>query len=254
MLGPNAGLLATFLLIPRIEVVELLGLAGFDAVIIDLEHGPIGIADLPALVAAAHGAGVRTIARLRGGASIDISSALDSGVDGVMVPHVSSQSDAEAAVRFARFPPDGDRSLNPYVRGIGYDGEDPASLSVANSSAAVIGMVEGSAGWENLSSILDTDGLDAIFIGPVDLSGSLGHPGQPEHPEVVDRMKEIVNSAASKTVATGVYAPTSKAAERWLAMGASLVAVSADISMLHQALRTMQNEVRSLAASQHPEL
>jgi len=239
-LRSNQRLVATFLMIPRIEVIELLGSAHFDAVIIDLEHGPIGIADLPALTSAAHGAGLHAVARLRTGDSIEVSSALDCGVDAVMVPHVSSPTDAAAAVRYARFPPEGDRSVNPYVRGLGYDGEDPSSLGLVNQRIGVIGMVEGSAGLDNLPSILQTDGLDAIFIGPVDLSASLGHPGQPEHPEVVARMRSILLSAADHGVATGVYAPTSVAAERWLELGVSLVAVSADVSMLHDAFRSMR--------------
>jgi 2-keto-3-deoxy-L-rhamnonate aldolase RhmA len=243
MLRSNTKMLATFLMIPRIEVVELLGLAGFDGVIIDMEHGPVGIGDLPTLVSAGHGAGLHSIVRLRSGDSIDISSALDAGVDAVMVPHVSSHSEAKAVVSYARFPPEGERSLNPYVRGMGYHGEDPARLSVVNSMAAVIAMVEGSAGLENLPAILDTDGLDAVFVGPVDLSASLGHPGQPEHPVVVEKMKSILESASLKGVATGVYAPTSQAAERWLDLGVSLVAVSADLSMVHHAFRSMREKV-----------
>lgn len=240
--GP-ASLVFTFLMIPRVEIVEMLGLAGFDGVVIDLEHGPMTIADLPVLSAAARACGMYAIARVRDGSEPEIGSFLDTGVDGVLVPHVSSASQAAAIVSAGRFPPAGERSLNPYVRGTRYGTDGDAARDLANARCAIIVMVEGAAGLAELEPIGDTEDLDGVFIGPVDLSASLGVPGQPEHPTVIETVTSIFERLRERKVAAGVYAPTAEAARRWTAAGASLVALSADANMMQTAFAQTRAEV-----------
>ena len=134
-LGDGRSLLATFLLLPRVEVVEMLAVSGFDAVIVDLEHGPTTRSELTTVVSAAQGAGLFAIARLGTRSDDEIGRALDSGVDGLLVPHVSSATEAETIVRAGRFPPTGDRSINPYTRGNAYgvDGSTGTSTSIPGS-------------------------------------------------------------------------------------------------------------------------
>lgn len=222
---------ATFLMMPCVEMVEMLALAGFDAVVVDLEHGPIEISDLVTLTAAARGVGVASIARLPDGDPGMIGKALDCGVDGVMVPHIASRDDAERAVAAARFPPEGDRSLNPFTRGNHYGKGHDGSLAGLNLRSAVIAMVEGSAAVEHLDAILDVDGLDAVFVGPVDLSGAMGFPGQPDHPQVVAEIEKIFRRVAESGRAGGLYVHNPTHAAHWIGKGAILLAVSADIAM-----------------------
>jgi 4-hydroxy-2-oxoheptanedioate aldolase len=245
-LGADTGLLATFLLIPRVEIVEMIGQAGFDAVIIDLEHGPIGAADLPSLSAAARGAEVYAIARVSEGSSAAIAAALDSGVDGVLVPHVTSVEEARAVVSSGRFPPQGERSLNPYVRGMGYGHDLDRGLPSIDSGVALIAMLEGAAALDELESICAVPELDGVFIGPVDLSGSLGHPGDPEHPSVIDAVRQAFQRARGVGGHAGVYAPTAEAAARWFDAGASIVAASADAAMALRAFSGMRAAVAQL--------
>ncbi|MGH2684976.1 MAG: aldolase/citrate lyase family protein, partial [Actinomycetota bacterium] len=113
-------LLGTFVMLPRIEVLEMVALAGFDVAILDLEHGPFQTSDLPELAAAAQGAGMFVVARLGDSSETTIGNVLDAGVDGVLVPHVFSDVEAMRVVRAGRYPPAGNRSLNPYVRGTRY--------------------------------------------------------------------------------------------------------------------------------------
>ena len=240
---------ATFVMLPRIEIVEMLGLAGFDAVVLDLEHGPIGVGDLTGLAAASRAVGIHAIARLPEGRPATIAAALDAGVDGVMVPHVSSGEVARDAVRASRFPPDGQRSLNPYVRGTAYDGSTSEAIISVNDANAVICMVEGTDGLADLDSVLSTDGLDAVFIGPVDLSAALGHPGQPDHPQVLLEIESIFSRAADAGVACGVYAPSPDRASTWFDFGATLVAVSADAAMVLDAFRAIRGSVNTSKAS-----
>jgi 2-keto-3-deoxy-L-rhamnonate aldolase RhmA len=240
--GPDT-LLFTFLMVPRVEIVEMLGLAGFDGVIVDLEHGPMTAADLPVLAAAASASGMYAIARVRDGGMPEIGNLLDAGVDGVLVPHVSSADEARAVVEAGRFPPAGERSLNPYVRGTRYGTDGAAARDLANARTAIIVMVEGAEGLANLEAIAGTDDLDGIFVGPVDLSASLGVPGQPEHPKVIEAVTAIFERLREQKVASGVFAPTTEAARRWQGAGAALVALSADSAMMQRAFSSMRAEL-----------
>jgi 4-hydroxy-2-oxoheptanedioate aldolase len=242
---PNAlargAVLASFMLLPRIEIAEILACSGFDAVILDLEHGPIAIDDVPPLAAAIQGSDMFAIVRTSDPYSPTIAAVLDTGVDGIIVPHVSTTSEAQAVVRAARYPPAGTRSLNPYVRGLQYG--TLSNLPEANDRFAVFVMVEGTEAIAQLDGLAAVDGLDGAFVGPVDLSSELGVPGQPEHQLVIEAVSDIFRRLRNAHTAAAIYAPTPHAARRWLTAGASLVALSADIAMLRAAAATMRNEV-----------
>lgn len=239
---PACRLVGTFVLLPRVEVIEALAGAGFDAVLLDLEHGPYDVAELAPLASAGHGAGVQVVARVGELSESLIGKVLDTGVDGIIVPHVSNAAQARRAVQAARFPPDGGRSLNPYVRAAEY-GAIPDFLRYANDGVAVLVMVEGADGLAKLSEITSVDGLDGVFVGPVDLSASLGHPGEPEHPTVVEAVHDILRLVAADGVAPAVYAPTPEAARRWLDLGARTVALSADLAMARAGFRQYQKGI-----------
>jgi 4-hydroxy-2-oxoheptanedioate aldolase len=174
----------------------------------------------------------------------EIGNLLDAGVDGVLVPHVSSAEEAAAVVSAGRFAPAGERSLNPYVRAVRYGTDEDAARDLANARTAIIVMVEGAEGLANLEAISDTDDLDGIFVGPVDLSASLGVPGQPEHPKVVETITGIFERLRERKVASGVYCPTPEAAARWQKAGASLVALWADSAMIQTSFAATRDEYR----------
>jgi 2-keto-3-deoxy-L-rhamnonate aldolase RhmA len=240
-------LLCTFVLVPRLEMIELAAIAGFDGAVIDLEHGPIASAELPALAAAARGAGIAAIARMSEGAPAEIGRTLDTGVTGVLVPHVSSRAQAQEIVAAARYLDGGERSINPYVRGSGYAGTEPGRLAEVDAATAVIAMLEGAAALESLEGICTTEGLDAAFVGPVDLSSSLGLPGEPEHPQVVAEVGRVLDRIEACGIAAGVYAPTPTAAARWFAAGATLVALSADTALALEGMRAARAATRAEA-------
>ena len=222
--------IALFSVIPVPAISELAAHAGFDAIVLDMEHGPIGPESLDCLVPVARAAGIYPLIRVRENDPSLIGAALDVGAAGVVIPQVNSGESAAAAVAAARFSPLGERGANPYVRSARYSGGRDY-FARANDESAVIVMIEGKAGIAALDDILAVPSLDAIFVGPFDLSQSLGVPGETDHPIVVDKMKEIVARAALRQIAAGVFAPTAEAATRWRALGVRFISLGFDSAL-----------------------
>ncbi|MEO7966184.1 MAG: aldolase/citrate lyase family protein [Gemmatimonadaceae bacterium] len=235
-LRAGAPVVALFSVIPVPAIAELAAHAGFDAIVLDTEHGPIGPESLDRLVPVARAAGIYPLIRVRENDASLIGAALDVGAAGVVVPQINSGESAAAAVAAARFSPLGHRGANPYVRSAHYAGTQDY-FARANEEVAVIVMIEGKAGIDALDDILAVPEIDAVFVGPFDLSQSLGVPGQTDHPMVVDKMKEIVARATDRRVAAGVFAPTAEAATRWRSLGVRFISLGFDSALALDGLR-----------------
>jgi 4-hydroxy-2-oxoheptanedioate aldolase len=235
-------LMATFSIIPAIEVVELVALAGFEAVIIDIEHGAHQSEALGPLILAARASGIYPIVRVRSSEPTGIAAALDAGAAGIIVPQIGSAEEARRAVAAARFAPEGNRGANPYVRAADYSGR-AEWFAEANRDVAVLLMIEGAGGITELDQILDTPALDGIFIGPMDLSHALGVPGDMLNPKVVAAIEGVIDSSAQKGMTTGIYAGTTEAARRWVGRGVTLVAAGVDTSHLLKGMQRVIGEV-----------
>jgi len=242
--GP--ALIGTFSIVAAPELVELIGLAGFDVIVLDMEHGSYEIANLGTHILAARAHGIAPIVRVRWNEPALIGAALDAGAAGVLVPHVQSAADAAAVVEAARFPPDGERGAHPWVRAAGYAASDDWHAR-ANDEVAVIAMVEGKEGVAAIDEILATPGLDAVFLGPVDLAASLGLAGQLDHPQVVAAVRSVVERAAAAGVAAACFSPTVDGAARWLDAGAQLVTLGVDTQIILPAMRSLVDAVRRQA-------
>jgi 2-keto-3-deoxy-L-rhamnonate aldolase RhmA len=239
----GAGLLALFVIVPRIEVVEAAAAAGFDLVVLDGEHGPFGIEAVAPLVAAAHGAGIHVMVRVPTQDPQAIGPVLDSGVDGVIVPHVGSGEDARRVVSAARFPPEGDRSVHLAVRAADYSG-DPDFLATADASVAVLAMVEGADAHTRLDEITAVDGIDGVFVGPMDLAASLGLASSPWDPRVTAVARDIITRAGRAGRLTSIFAPTPDAAQAWLTSGVHMVALSVDALLMRQSFEAAVTAAR----------
>jgi 2-keto-3-deoxy-L-rhamnonate aldolase RhmA len=161
--------------------------AGFDAFYVDREHSAISEAATSALCITASALGLTPLVRVRSNASADIAGALDGGALGVIVPHVSTPEEAQRAVRHAKFPPRGDRSvaaLNPVTQFRSL----PLAATIALQDAAtlVFAMLETEAGVRNVDAIAAVPGIDVLMIGSNDLSAELGIPGQTRHPRILE--------------------------------------------------------------------
>lgn len=173
-------------MIPSPQMVEMLAHAGFDWVLIDLEHGTIGLESAELMVMAAEAAGITPIARPRSHAGADIAAVLDRGAMGVQVPHVNTADDARAAVAAARFGPGDRRGLAAGTRpdGYGLGARMAEYVARANAEILVCVQLEHRAALQHVDEILAVEGVDVFFIGPSDLSQSMGHPGNAAAPEV----------------------------------------------------------------------
>jgi 4-hydroxy-2-oxoheptanedioate aldolase len=229
-----------FLKIPASVPIELIGHAGFDFCVIDLEHSPFTFERAEDLVRVAQRAGVASIIRTFDGHPSTLVRALDTGCDGILVPNLNSRMEAEMVVRGARFHPLGERGMDPYARSARY-GMTPKDsyFAQANEQTLVGVQIEGLKGVQNLNEIIETVGTDLIFIGPYDLSQSLGKPGQIGAPEVQAKVKEIVAAVRARQKAVGIYADTVEDARRWRDLGVQFVAVSVDVRIFLKACQAI---------------
>jgi 4-hydroxy-2-oxoheptanedioate aldolase len=202
-------------------LVEFMALQGWDFLVFDAEHGPLQPADVEQLVRAAELRGTTPITRVTTNAPHVILRFLDVGSQGVHVPWVNGATEAEAAVRSVKYGPRGQRGL---AGGRASDWDFAESIADytrrANEETLVVIHIETAVAVEQLDEYLAVDGIDVLFVGPTDLSHSLGHPGEVDHPDVrsaIDRVAEVV---VGSPIAFGIYAGTPAAAIRWKEDGA----------------------------------
>jgi 4-hydroxy-2-oxoheptanedioate aldolase len=186
---------------PSPQLVEFYGLAGFEWVLIDAEHGPIDVRVCEEMVRAAENVGIVPIVRVPFKDRITIMGYLQIGVIGIAVPHVNSLQDAESIVQTVKYPPLGSRYADTGARAADY-GLLKSNLELyaeANQQTMIIIWVEEAQALENLDEILKVEGIDAVNIGPSDLAISMGHAGRPDHPEV----QRAIATARSKIINSG---------------------------------------------------
>lgn len=193
--------LGASVMFPSPQIVEMLAYAGFDWVLIDCEHGSIGLADVEVMAMAADASGITAIARPRSNAAADIQSVMDRGVKGVQIPHINTRADAERAVAAVKFGPGAARGLAAGTRpdrwGLG--AKMPDFAAQANAQSLVCVQIEHKEALPNVDEILQVPGIDVFFIGPSDLSQSMGFPGNPKAPSVV----EAIDATLAKIRAAG---------------------------------------------------
>lgn len=215
-------------------VVEIAGISGFDFVIIDNEHGEIPIESTVDLIRAAKLANIPAIVRVYEGNPELIDKALDLGADGVQIPNVGSKEEAEIAVQAAKFSPRGNRGCNRFVRAAQYGGMEKSEFfGKSNDKTVVVLQVEGQDGVQAVPDILQVEGLDVLFVGPYDLSASLGVPGQVNHPKVIEQMTSILKQAKEAGVAIGYFVDDVKQAVEWKNRGVQYVSFSSDVGELY---------------------
>ena len=238
-------LLGTFVYLNSADVVEILGEAGMDFVIIDMEHGLFSFADAEELVRAAEVVGTTPIIRTPSSEEAYILRALECGAHGIQVPHVDDPETARRVVEAAHYYPEGMRGFSPYTRAGRYGAREPKEhVQISNREVAVIIHIESAEGVNRLPEILERGGVDVVFLGPYDLSQSLGIPGQVRSPEVTGLIEKAVAEATKRGVATGTFVETGQAAAEWAAKGIQYLAYSVDVAILYRAASEIVKNTR----------
>ncbi|HAA44946.1 MAG: 2-dehydro-3-deoxyglucarate aldolase [Halomonas sp. 54_146] len=219
--------------------VEAAGLAGLDFIILDTEHGPASLETLHHHVRAARLTPMQAIIRVKGVEPHAIGCALDTGAAGVQVPNINSAEQAREAVNAARFHPHGQRGVCRFVRAAQFGDQEKAQYFQQANQAVVILQVEGLEGVKNLDQILDVPGFDVLFVGPYDLSQSVGKPGEVDAPEVIALMREIAAKSKAKGVLLGAFCDTPENAKLLRAEGFSYIAYSVDVNIFLEAIKNL---------------
>jgi 2-keto-3-deoxy-L-rhamnonate aldolase RhmA len=189
------------IMIPSPQMVEMAAHAGFDWVLIDMEHGTIGLETAELMIMAAEARGITPIVRPRNNASAEITSVMDRGAAGVQVPHVNTADDALRALAAVKFGAGDKRGLAAGTRpdSYGLSKSMPDFVRDANAESLVCIQLEHASAIENVDALLAVDDVDVYFIGPSDLSQSIGHPGNPKAPAV----RAAIDKTLARIVAAG---------------------------------------------------
>jgi len=235
-------LIGTLVSLPNPSVTEILCDAGFDWLFIDGEHSPLTIGDIQNMLQAA-GDRCSCVVRIPANDEVFIKQVLDVGAAGIIAPHVNTAEIAEQVVRFAKYPPSGERSVG-VARASAYGFQFADYVKNANDQLAVVVQIEHVEAARNIESILEVDGVDAVFIGPYDLSASMGKPGKIQDPEVQNYMNQVREACRQCKKPIGIFAINVEDARPYLDQGYALIAVGVDTMMFGQAARDIVKKMK----------
>ncbi|MBB3050482.1 4-hydroxy-2-oxoheptanedioate aldolase [Prauserella isguenensis] len=229
---------------PEPAMVEMIGCAGYDFVIIDTEHTLVGPQQVENMIRAAEAVGLTPLVRVAEGDTAGILRVLDGGAMGVVVAHVRSRSDVDAAVRAAKYAPEGMRSLNG-GRVPGFGSLDLADyVRRANDEIMVVAMIEDAEGVDDIAPVLDGGGIDLVLEGAADLSQSYGVPWQTRHERVRDAVREVHGACAERGVPFCAIPRERDDHEEWLTAGVRTFVLGEERGIAARALREHLDEAR----------
>lgn len=226
-------LLGAIIALPCAEVAELFSRAGFDWLFIDTEHAPLDVLAAQGLLQAAR---CPCLVRVPVGEEAVIKKALDIGAAGVVVPQVNTAQDAERIVRYCKYPPRGSRGVG-IVRAQGYGLDFQDYVAGANDHVLVMLQIEHIDAVRNIESIVRVPGVDALMIGPYDLSGSMGKLGQVNDPEVEQAIETVRRACAAAGMKLAIFTATAEGMKPYLAKGYTLPIAGMDLMLLSAAAR-----------------
>lgn len=235
-------LIGTIISLPSPAIAEIMAEAGFNWLFVDLEHSPLDITDAQAILQAVAGR-VDCILRLPRNDEVWIKKSLDTGCAGIMIPQVNSGEDAQRAVAYSKYPPQGSRSVG-ISRAQGYGARFQEYVGSANREVALIVQIEHQKAVENIENILSVAGIDAVFLGPYDLSASMNLTGQVDHPDVQAALTRVRQICLERTIPCGIFTLAPDKVPVCRAEGYSLIALSGDAILLAETSRAAVRAAR----------
>lgn len=233
-----------FVRTPEPQLIEYVGMLGWDFLVFDAEHGPLQPREIEDLCRAIEPRGTTPIVRVTTNDAPTILRFLDTGVHGVHVPWVNSAAEAERAVRSVKYSPRGMRGLAG-SRASEWGLREPIGAYVqrANRETLVVIQVETQDAVDAIDDYLAVDGVDVLFLGPTDLSQSLGHPGDLDHPDVLAALDRVADAVIGSGVTLGIYAGSVDMTKAWLDRGARYFTTSLE-PFLRDGMRAYLQQVR----------
>lgn len=235
-------LIGTFLTLASPETAEIIALSGVDWVFMDMEHGAFGILEVQRLLQAA--GNCPAVVRVPSHDEVWIKKVMDTGPDGILVPHVNTPEETRHIIRCCKYPPLGRRSVG-IARAQGYGMSFQDYMQNANDRVSVIIQIEHIDGVRNFDEIVQVPGVDAVFIGPYDLSGSMNKTGQVRDPEVEKAVETVRQKAAQADLPVGIFGVDADAVRSRIAEGYTLIACGIDAMFLGRAVSSMVQSLKS---------
>lgn len=223
--------------------VEVIAGAGFDWILLDMEHSPNDLESLLGQLQAAAAYPVTPIVRVPWNDMVTIKRVLDVGAQTLLVPYVSTPTEAKNAVAYTRYPPEGVRGVAGTTRASRF-GRIPGYAKKAREEICVLVQVETKQGLDQLEAICAVEGVDGVFIGPADLHASLGYTGESANPAVMPLIEEAMRRIRTCGSAPGYLSPIEADAKRMLAAGALFVAVGSDVGLLARGAEALREKFR----------
>ena len=230
-------LLGTMVTLASPAAAEILSQVGFDWLFVDGEHGPLDTGDLLGILQAADHR-VACVVRVPAGDEVAIKKVLDLGAAGVIVPQVNTAQQAADVVRFSRYAPLGARGVG-LARAHGYGLSFQEYMAAANEQVAVIVQAEHALAADNIESIVRVPGVDAVLLGPYDLSASLGQTGKLDHPAVVAAIEHITQTCLAAKMPVGYFGVSAAAVRPFIERGCTLIVAGVDTLLLGSAAKRL---------------
>ena len=236
-------LCGTIITLDSPAVAELLAETGFDWLFIDAEHSPMSAVHIQRVL---QGAGATPcLVRLAAGDELNIKKALDAGAAGIIAPMVNTAQQAQRVVSQAKYAPLGTRGVG-IARAHGYGLRFQEYLTTANEQTAVVIQAEHIEAVKNMEAIAQVDGIDAVLVGPYDLSASMGRIGQVDHPQVVAAIDQVTAVCRSAGIPLGIFGVSAAAVRPYIERGYTLIVAGADTLLLGQAAAQLLAQVAQI--------
>lgn len=246
-LANNELTIGSWVTIGHPSIVEIMSSAGFEWLVIDMEHTMIDLTSAQVLIATIQSKGMKALVRVSQNEEVIIKRVLDAGVDGIVVPMVKNKVDAEKAISFAKYPPIGKRGVGLYRAqnyGLGFD----SYKKWVKEQLVIIAQIEHIEAVDNIEEIIKTDGIDGVIIGPYDLSGSMGRPGEYHLPEVKGAIENVLDVCKKYNIPSGFHVIESDPSTfiQRVKQGCTFVAYSLDFFFLGDKAREGMNKIKEV--------
>ncbi len=227
------------------SIAEIMAAAGFDWLVLDMEHSVLELSEVQSLIQVLDGKQCPAIVRLTSNHPDQIKRVMDAGATGIMVPMIKCAADAKAAVDGVYYPPRGQRGVG-LARAQGYGHSFQAYCQWLEDNAVIVVMIEHVDAVRSIDSILEVPGIDAYIIGPYDLSGSMGRPGDLDHPDVQAAIAQVLEAGrrANKPGGIHVIEPDPQALQQRIQTGFNFLGYGLDIRILDSICRTHLHNIR----------